>query len=76
MANGATGMQFVDEPHPVVIELTQPITCEQARELGQVLGANGFTGTFVGGDIASLVKLGAEYKRQQANENRDKKAGA
>lgn len=69
IGNGATGKPFNDEPHPVVIELTQPITCAQAQELGKVLGSHGFTGNFVGGDIAKLVILGAEYKRQQAKKN-------
>lgn len=66
----------VDMPHKVVIELTQEITCKEAQELGKVLGAHGYTGVFVSGDVAQLCALGAEYKRLKANENRIKKAGA
>ena len=73
--NGARCGSFVDEPHPVVIELTQPITCEQARELGKVLGAHGFTGKFVGGDIAELCILGAKYKNLQKH-SQDQQQGA
>ncbi len=54
---------FADEPHTVVIELAQKVTCAQARELGRVLGASGFTGRFVGGSVAELALLGARYKR-------------
>lgn len=61
--NSAVCGSFEDKPHAVVIELTQPITCEQAQELGKVLGAHGFTGKFVGGDIAQLCILGAKYKK-------------
>lgn len=55
---------FVDEPHTVVIELTQKVTCAQCRELGKVLGKAGFTGNFVGGDVAELARLGAMKKRE------------
>lgn len=55
---------FKDEPHTVVIELTQKVTCEQCRELGKVLGKAGFTGNFVGGDVAELARLGAVKKRE------------
>lgn len=66
----------VDAPHPVVIELTQEITCKEAQELGKVLGAAGYTGVFVGGTVAQLCALGAEYKRQQSRTSRDQKQGA
>lgn len=66
----------IDAPHRVVIELTQEITCKEAQELGKVLGAAGYTGVFVDGDVAQLCALGAEYKRLQARSNREKKQGA
>ena len=64
MGNNVMCHQFEDRPHAVVIELAQEVTCEQCRELGKILGANGYQGSFVGGSIAELVRLGAQKKRE------------
>lgn len=60
------GCRFEDRPHAVVIVLAQEVTCEQCRELGKVLGASGYQGSFVGGSIAELTRLGAQKKREDA----------
>lgn len=66
MATSVPSTVFVDEPHSVVIQLDQKITCAQAQALGKILGANGFTGSFVGGDTAELCRLGAMWKNEHA----------
>ena len=52
--SGATCQKFVDEPHNVIMVLDQQITCEQAREIGKVLGSLGFTARFVAGGMADF----------------------
>ena len=55
-----------DEPHDWVIFI-EPITTAQARELGAILGANGYTGTFHDGPYAHHMRkykqLRDEYRR-------------
>lgn len=50
-----------DVPHVWVIEVET--TVSGARALGKVLGEQGFTGTFIDGDIAGLVRDGARWRR-------------
>ena len=52
-----------DVPHLWVIEIV--LSVKQARELGGVLGENGYTGKFIDGDIASLARDGAKWRRMQ-----------
>lgn len=52
-----------ETPHKWVIEITQDMTTDEACELGRVLGSHGFTGHFHGGDIASLVRDGARWRK-------------
>ena len=56
--------KFVDEPHPVVIVLDQPITCDPAREIGKALGGHGYTARFIAGTLADYgIKCAAYMKR-------------
>lgn len=63
-----------DESRKVVIEVTQPITNAEAVKLGKALGKAGFTGVFVGGDIAELAALGARYRKEKATRDAKEKA--
>lgn len=63
-ASGTVGEARPDEPRRVVVVLDQPITCAKSRELGRLLGANGFTGRFVGGSLAELATLGAKARQE------------
>ena len=56
--SGATCQKFEDDPQNVNMVLDQQITCEQAREIGKVLGSLGFTARFVAGGMADF---GAKY---------------
>lgn len=55
-----------DEPHDWVIFI-DPITTKQAQELGKLMGANGYTGTFHDGPYAYHMRrykvLRDEYKK-------------
>ena len=44
--------EFVDEPRCFIVVVKQKITCEQAQELGSVLGRAGFQGDFLSGTAA------------------------
>lgn len=50
-------------PRKWVIEITQELTCSQACDLGKVLGESGYTGRFLDGDVASLARDGAKWRR-------------
>ena len=51
----------LDVPHTWVIEVET--TVAGAREVGKVLGAHGFTGRFIDGDIAGLARDGARWRK-------------
>ena len=52
-------------PQTWVIEITQPMTVEEACELGRKLGECGYTGHFHTGDVAGMVRDGAKWRQLQ-----------
>ncbi len=58
--------EFADDPRCFIVVVKQKITCEQAQELGRVLGRAGFQGDFLSGTAADLLwkeKNGRREKR-------------
>lgn len=66
--SGAACHTFVDEAHPVVIVLDQPVTCEQAREIGKAIGSKGFTARFIAGTFGDYAEKCAAYMKKHGIE--------
>lgn len=60
--------EFVDEPRCFIVVVTQKITCEQAQELGSVLGRAGFQGDFLSGTAADLLWKEMRVKHEKGRE--------
>lgn len=60
--------EFVDEPRCFIVVVKQMITCEQAQELGSVLGRAGFQGDFLSGTAADLLWKEMRAKHEKGKE--------
>lgn len=60
--------EFVDEPRCFIVVVKQKITCEQAQELGSVLGRAGFQGDFLSGTAVDLLWKEMRAKHEKGKE--------
>lgn len=60
--------EFADDPRCFIVVVKQKITCEQAQELGQVLGRAGFQGDFLSGTAADLLWKEMRAKHEKGRE--------
>lgn len=60
--------EFADDPRCFIVVVKQKITCEQAQELGRVLGRAGFQGDFLSGTAADLLWKEMRAKHEKGRE--------